>query len=68
MGGQFNAIWAAPTVTGIVALDALRRLPIQLLVESGYVVVPMGGRIAGAREVVVGGLWVAGSVAVGWAL
>jgi hypothetical protein len=68
IGGSFGAPWAGPLLGGGVELATAARFVVEIAAEAGYVVVPMGGRVAGVREVAADGPWVGGALCLGWRL
>jgi hypothetical protein len=63
-GDSYWGAWGGPL--GRFGLDiALGRLALEVAVEGGYVVSPVGGLVAGVREVAVDGPWVGVQVGAG---
>jgi hypothetical protein len=64
-GATFWAPWVGPMALGSVGVVATRRLTLDLTVEGGYVVSPVGGLVNGRREVAVDGAWIGFQLGVG---
>jgi hypothetical protein len=64
-GKKFWAPWIGPLALGRVELVVTDRLVLDVGIEGGYVVSPVGGLVADRREVAVDGPWMAVDVGVG---
>ena len=64
-GAAFWGAWVGPMALGNVTVIATRRLVIDAAVEGGYVVAPVGGLVAGRREVAVDGAWIGFQLGIG---
>jgi hypothetical protein len=57
--------WLGPMVDASLTLAPARRLALELSVEAGYVAVPFGGKVDGAREVSIDGPWIGVQLGIG---
>jgi hypothetical protein len=63
--GTFTAPWLAWQAQAGAAVGLGRHLLLELVLRTGYVLSPIGGRIAGDREIAVEGPWVGAALALG---
>ncbi len=64
-GSRFWAPWIGPLVLGNVELAVTHRFTVDVTLEGGYVVSPVGGLVSDRREVAVDGAWLEVHVGVG---
>jgi hypothetical protein len=64
-GKSVAAPWVWPMLVVGVSVAPARPLVVELGAEGGYVVLPMGGRVGGTREVLLDGAWVSAQLGVG---
>jgi hypothetical protein len=64
-GGTFWGPWAGPLALVGIGVTAARRFALELTVEGGYVASPVGGLIAGVRQVTIDGAWIGFQVGIG---
>jgi hypothetical protein len=64
-GGAFWGPWVGPLAVAGVGVSATRRLALELNAEVGYVASPVGGLIAGVRQVTIDGAWIGFQVGIG---
>jgi hypothetical protein len=57
--------WLGPMVGASLTVAPVRRLALGLSVEAGYVAVPFGGKVDGAREVSIDGPWIGVQLGIG---
>jgi len=63
--GTFDAPWLGVFGFGRATATLVPHLSLELLVETGYTIVPVGGLVDGQRLVSVDGVWVASALGVG---
>jgi hypothetical protein len=67
-GRTFWASWVGPLARGDVELVVAHGLALDVGVEGGYVVSPVGGLVGDRREVAIDGAWIGVHVGVGMSL
>jgi hypothetical protein len=57
--------WLGPLAAASLTVAPARRLALELALEGGYVAVPFGGLVSGARAVAIDGAWVGAQLGLG---
>jgi hypothetical protein len=64
-GKSVYSPWGWPMALMGMSIQPIEPVVIELSVESGYTVMPMGGVVGGSKEITLDGVWVGGQIGLG---